>query len=1081
LPGGNGVVESAVRADVAPARHLAVEGERRQLTVMFCDLVDSTALGEQLDPEELHEVVHAYQMMCAEVIARHDGHISQYAGDGLVVYFGYPLAHENDAERALRAGLEILDASARLNGRLQKSHGIRLALRIGVHSGPVVVAGTCGDDQREKQVLGHTVNLAARLQAVAEPDSVVTTAATLNLAPGFFVTTDLGALPLKGIAEPVVVHRIVRRSGARTRLEGTAVAIGLTPFVGREQDLALLVDRFEQTAEGCGQVVLLNGEAGIGKSRLLQVFRERLGEQPHLWLEGHCSPYHENSAFRPVIDLLEQALRLGPDDAPATKIAALERALAPTGLPLETIVPLMASLLSVPLSDAYAPSAISADGQRHRTLDALVAWLVSLGTQQPCVVALEDLHWIDPSTRELLGILVEQSATARMLLVVTSRPGVDAPWPNRSNATQLTLHPLARSHVAAMIERLAGGRTVPPEVSAHVVAKTDGVPLFVEELTKAVLESELLRETASGYERSGARPTFAVPSTLQDSLTARLDRLGPVKEIAQLGSVLGREFSYDLLRAIAPADAAFVDHALRELARAELVYPRGLAPHATYRFKHALVQEAAYRSLLRSRRQDAHARIVCALETRFPERVEAEPEELGRHCAAAGLAPEAARYYRVAGQRAAQRSAHAEAIGHLTRGLELLARSAEGPERDRQELELRVALGFPLVALHGYGDSRVEEAYERARVLCHGMDEAPHLFETVWGLANYYQARGVLDVAKDLAEQLVTIAENAAETRLAVWAHLQLGATLFFRGEPAASLRHLDLAIAQHDPSVRWFLTGAPEPGAAARVYAAWALWELGHPDRALRVSEEGVALGRACEHPFTLALALAFHATLRQIRLEPDACRETAEEVIALSTAQEYPLWRGMGHVLRGWAMARSGRGDGGIGEMQQGVALLSTTGTEVGSSSFFFQLADATWAAGRASDALAIVQTGLGIAQQRDHGLRDADLHRLYADILLATDSEATAEAEQCYRVSLERARSQRKTAIELRAAMGLYRLLRRRGTDAAEAREDAPGDVREVHGGLRHARPVRRPRPARGALTGSGRGRCASGSSS
>ena len=1026
-------------SDLAPVRHVAVamEGERRQLTVMFCDLVDSTALGEQLDPEELHEVVRAYQLACAEVIGRHDGHIAQYAGDGLVIYFGYPLAHENDAERAVQAGLDILQGIAALNTRLDASFGVRLALRIGIHSGPVVVAGT-GDDQREKQVLGHTVNLAARLQAVAEPDSVVTTTATLNLARGFFVTTDLGLRQLKGIAEPVAVHRIVRRSGARTRLEGAAVAIGLTPFVGREQDLALLDDCFEQTVEGHGQVVLLCGEAGIGKSRLLQVFRERLAAHPHLWLEAQCSPYHEHSAFRPVIELLEQALRLGPDDTPAAKVAALERALMPTGLPLSRVVPLIASLLSVPLSDAYAPPALSADGQRHRTLDALVAWLVSLGAQQPCVVALEDLHWIDPSTRELLGILVEHSATARMMLLVTSRPGPDAPWPSRSNVTQLTLHPLGRTHVVSMIERLAGDRAVPPEVSAQVVAKTDGVPLFVEELTKAVLESELLRETPSAWERSGARPAFAVPSTLQDSLTARLDRLGPAKEIAQLGAVLGREFSYELVRAISPGDAAFVDHALRELARAELVYPRGVGPHATYRFKHALVQEAAYRSLLRSRRQDAHARIVCALETRFPERVEAEPEELGRHCAEAGLAPEASRYYRLAGQRAAQRSAHTEAVGHLTRGLDLLGRSAEGPERDRQELELRVALGFPLVALHGYGDSRVEEAYERARVLCQGMTDAPHLFETVWGLANYYQARGILDVAQDLAEQLVTIAEHAAETRLAVWAHLQLGATLFFRGNPAASLRHLDLAIAQHDPSVRWFLTGAPEPGAAARVYAGWALWELGYPDRALRVSEEGVALGRACEHPFTLALALAFHAYLRQIRREPEACRETAEEVIALAAAQEYPLWRGMGHLARGWALARTGCGDGGIDEMQKGVGMLASTGTEVGSSSFFFQLADATWAAGRASDALAIVQTGLGIAEERSHGLRDADLYRLNGDLLQEASGSGAGDAERCYRLAIERARSQRKTMIELRAAAGLFRLLRAQGRDIADARE-------------------------------------------
>jgi class 3 adenylate cyclase/tetratricopeptide (TPR) repeat protein len=1000
------------------------EGERRHMTTMFCDLVDSVILGERLDPEELHEVIHAYQEGCAAVVARHDGHIAQYSGDGLLVYFGYPIAHEDDAQRATQAGLDIIEEVRRLNARVEALRGIRLAVRVGIHSGLIVVGNTGGGEEGEKQIIGHAVNLAARLQGVADADSVLISAATLHLVRGLYRIEELGPRSLKGIAEPVNVYRVLGPSGARNRFEVSAAA-GLTPFVGREHEIALILERWQQAVDGRGQVVLLTGEAGIGKSRLVCELRERLAQVPHLWLEAHCSPYHEHSALHPVVELLD--LQLGRHGTPAERGAALEGAVEQAGLPVAEATSLFAALLSLPQSDRVAPGRWSPEVQRRKTLELLVAWLLNSSAARPVVLLVEDLHWVDPSTNELLGMMLEQSTTASILILVTSRPGNDVPWPDRSNLTHLTLQPLTRLQVGAMIERIAGGRSVPAEVHRQVVRTTDGVPLFVEEFTKAVLESNLVCETASGY----------IPSTLQDSLTARLDRLGAAKDVAQLGAVLGREFSYELLRAVAPGETSFLDHALRELVRAELLFQRGTPPRATYRFKHALVQEAAYRSLLRGRRHGAHARIARILAERFPERVAAEPEEMARHCAEGRLNAEAIRYYRLAAGRAMDCFAQLEAVGHLTRALELCAALRPGRERDQEELALRVALGPPLIAIRGYGDPEVEVVYERARSLCQESEDAPHLFETVWGLANYYQSRGALGTAKDLGEQLVTIAAHANDARLIVWADLQLGATLFWQGEPAAALPRLESAIALHDPAGRRLFPGSAEPGVAARVYAALALWQLGYPDRALRSSQEGIAAGRTCGDAFSLALALSFASMLHQSRREPAVVRVLADEVLTLATAQEFPLWRELGRVFLGWADAHADGSSAAVEEIEQGLARLATIGTEVGAAGGLGLLAEAKHAIGRTEDALGAVDSALAVAELRGQRTWDSDLSRLKGDILVRMERAGHADqAERCFVRALEASRSQRATSLELRAATSLGRLLGRHGR-RAEAR--------------------------------------------
>jgi class 3 adenylate cyclase len=621
------------------------DAERRQLTVLFCDLVDSTVLARQLDPEELREVVRAYQEACAKVIARFEGHIAQYLGDGLLVYFGYPQAHEDDAQRAVRAGLGMVEVVGQLNTRLGQKWDVQLAVRLGCHTGLVVVGEVGGGTRQEQLALGETPNLAARLQGLAAPNTLVISAATWQLLRGFFACQSLGTPLLKGFAEPLEVYQVLSESTARSRLEAVG-SIGLTPLVGREQEVALLMERWAQVKEGVGQVVLLSGEAGIGKSRLVQVLTEHVAAEPQAWLTPcQCSPYYHNTALYPMIDLLERvALRFDREEAPPQKLGKLEGFVVQHGLPLAEAVPLLATLLSLPLPTDYAPLTTSLARQKQQTLQALLTILLRIAAQQPVLFVMEDLHWVDPSTLEFLSLLVDQGPTARILTLLTFRPDFSPPWTGRAHLTQLTLPRLPRQQVAELTGRVAHGKALPPEVVAQVVAKTDGVPLFVEELTKMVLESGLLQEHEERYALAGPLPPLAIPATLHDSLMARLDRLATVKALAQLGATLGREFAYELLQAVAPWDEGTLQQGLHQLVEAEFLYQQGLPPQATYRFKHALIQDAAYQSLLRSTRQRYHQHIAQVVEERFPERCETQPELLAHHYTEAGLGERAVQY-----------------------------------------------------------------------------------------------------------------------------------------------------------------------------------------------------------------------------------------------------------------------------------------------------------------------------------------------------------------------------------------------------------------------------------------------------
>ncbi|HEV8712676.1 MAG TPA: adenylate/guanylate cyclase domain-containing protein [Candidatus Binatia bacterium] len=1030
-------------------------GERRQLTVMFCDMVGSTALSERLDPEELREVVQRYQVACEEVIHRLDGYVARYVGDALLVYFGYPVAHEDDAQRAVRTGVEIVGAMQDLPRRLNIPLPQPLQVRIGIHSGLVVVGEMGGRDYRESMALGDTPNIASRVQGLAEPDTVVISSVTYRLVAGLFECQDLGPHSLKGISTPMQVYRVVRESEAQSRFE-VAVRTGLTPLIGREHEVGLLQERWERAKQGDGQAVLLSGEAGIGKSRLVQELKEHVITEDATRIEFRCSPYHQNSAFYPIIEHLQRLLQFAPHDTPQAKLAKLQETLAAYRFPQADTLPLLAALLSLPHPEGTPPLMLSPQKQKQKTQEALVAWIIEEAEKAAVFCAWEDLHWTDPSTLEVLSLFLEQIPTARVFTVLTCRPDFTPPWGSRSYLTQLTLNRLGRQHVETMVEKVTGGKALPSEVVQQIVAKTDGVPLFVEELTKMVLESELLREEKGRYvgAHGGAPiPPLAIPSTLQDSLMARLDRLAPVREIAQMGAALGREFSYEVLHAISPLDEALLQQGLRQLVEAELIYQRGLPPQASYLFKHALVQDTAYQSLLKSKRQQYHSQIAQVLEERFTEIKETQPELLAHHYTEAGLIAQAIPYWQKAGQRATRRSANVEAIAHLTKGLELLKTLPDTPERTQQELTLQVALGAPLQATKGFAAPEAEKAHTRARELCRQVGESPQLFPVLWGLWLYYNFRGGPQTARELGQQLLTLAQNAQDSSLLLQAHHTLWTTSFWLGELVPARAHAEQGMALYDPQQHRshaVLYGGHDPGVCCRFHAAWALWLLGYPDQALKRSHEAITLAQDLSHPTSLAAALLAAAELHQFRREGQAAQERAEAVITASTEQGLAQFLAWATVLQGWALAEQERGEEEIAKMRQGMAAYWATGAETVRAYFLALLAEACGKKGQAEEGLTILAEALAVVNRTGERLYEAELYRLKGELTLQQSkvqgpkSKVEAEAKECFWKAIDIARRQSAKSLELRAVTSLSRLWQKQ-----DKKKEAHEMLAEVYG--------------------------------
>lgn len=1023
---------SSVSAPVsaAPVR----EAERRQLTVVFIDLVGSTELSQRLDPEEMRDVIRAYQSAVSAEIARYEGYVAKLMGDGVLAYFGWPRAHEDDAERAVRASL----AAAAATASLTTPSGEPLAARIGIATGLVVVGDLVGEGSaQEEAVVGETPNLAARMQALAEPNTVVIAGGTNRLVVGLFEMIDLGHRQLKGFATPIRAWRIIGEADTEGRfdaLHGVA-----TPLVGRSEELELLLQRWQQARAGNGQAVLLSGEPGIGKSRLIAALEERLSAEPHAWLRYFCSPYHLNSALYPVIKQLERAAGLVRSDSSETKLDKLKTLLRQAVPDLAETVPLLAELLSIDTLDRYAPLKLTPQARKSRTLTTLLQLLEGFAARQPVLMIIEDAHWIDPTTSEWLDMLIDGLQSVPVLLIITFRPEFKPRWTPLSYVTAVSLSRLDHDQGSAIVDRVAGGKMLPTDVRNQILAKTEGVPLFVEELTKTVLESGLLADEGDHYVLSRTLPFLAIPSTLHDSLMARLDRLAPVKEVAQIGACIGRVFQHRLLAAVTGYDNARLEGILQQLEKSELVFRRGVPPEATYTFKHALVQDTAYQSLLKSRRQHIHASIASELEAQFREIVEAEPETLAYHYAAGGLPQQAVDFWLKAGQQALKRSAHPEAIANLGEGLELVASLPDAESRLRQEIHLQTALGVTMMATRGFAAPEVLQAFSEARTLSEKLGDTDQLFVALCGEASYHMISGNLPAADELGLQCLDLARASGDQALLLEAHHRQWATKYYIGDYAAAEHHLDYGIATYDPDrdhrLTYIYTGH-DPGVCCRNFSALMLWLRGYPDQALVRCQEAVTLAERVSHPFTMAMAQSNFTDLHLLRREPDEGRRCLDKSIALS--KEFGLRREMfeGRFQLGWALAEEGHLVEGIREMGEGLAAITAMGAGAGLQHNLCVLARACGECGGASEGLPLLDRALNIVAEFGSKHLVPELFRTKGELLLQQNPQDDT-AESWFRKALILACDQGTKSLELRAALSLARLCHARDRDG-EARD-------------------------------------------
>jgi class 3 adenylate cyclase/tetratricopeptide (TPR) repeat protein len=821
-------------------------GERRQLTVMFCDLVGSTALGERLDPEELGKLLHAYRTLCGDVIARYDGFVARYVGDGILTYFGWPAAHEEDGERAVRAALEIVHTVKRASSTED------LSVRIGIATGPVVVGEQAGTGDQSKLAVGSTPNLAARLQGLAVAGQIVIATSTRRLAGNAFELSDLGEHELKGIAEPVHAWRVERALVTESRFDASHGVGALTPLVGRDEELDLLVRRWSQTRDGEGQVVLLSGEPGIGKSRILSALRERLDVKGVQALRFQCSPYYVNSAFWPIIDNFERTLKFTRDETTNAKLDKLEALIVMRyGRPLAD-VRFVASILSIPCEERYGALPMTPQKHKDETLRTLVDLTEAAARRQPSVMLFEDAHWADPTTLEVLDLLIDRVRTIPLLVVLTHRPEFQSRWSAQGHVGALNLSKLTRTQSAAMVSALAGGKPLPAGLLEQILTRTDGVPLFVEELTKSILESGELQEAGDHYEYAGSARAVTIPATLRDSLMARLDRFMPVKEIAQIGAAIGREFSYELIVAVSPMPQAQVEDSLARLSESGLAFRRGAPPDAIYTFKHALVQDAAYDSLLKSRRQELHGKIARVIEARFPHIKTTEPEVLAHHLTEAGLTEAAIPLWQAAGELASKRMALAEAIAHLNRGLGLVSAFPRSSERDSSELGLRIRLGPAWMALKGWASPEIWTSLHPALALAKSLKRYDALLPIFWGLAMNVFNQGRVAESLPWAEQMLDIANSTGDADLLIVGHALACSCYRWAGEFTKVREHLDKVMDLYDDEKHRHLADIlyHDPKTLAGVFGSINAWILGFPDQALRLSDETETHARRRGHP---------------------------------------------------------------------------------------------------------------------------------------------------------------------------------------------------------------------------------------
>jgi class 3 adenylate cyclase/predicted ATPase len=991
--------------------------ERRQVTVMFSDLVGSTALSARMDPEDLREVISAYQKCVAEAVQRFGGFVAKYMGDGVLVYFGYPQAHEDDAERAVRAGLELLGAVSGLKSSAP------LQTRVGISTGLVVVGDLIGSGEaQERGIIGETPNLAARLQGLAEPNSVVIAESTRKLLGNLFELGNVGAKDLRGIVGPVRAWTVLRPSGVESRFE--ALRTATTPLVGREEEVDLLLRRWKQANRGDGCVVLISGEPGIGKSRIAQTIVERVSGEPHTRLRYFCSPHHQDSALYPSIVQLERAAGFVREDTTEQRLAKLEAALAQGTNDLSDAVPLLADLLSIPTIERYPPLNLAPQKRKEKTLHAQVAQLEGLAARQPVLMVWEDVHWSDPTTRESLDLLIDRVPTLQVLMILTFRPEFTPPWIGRSHVTMLTLNRLPHRQGAEMITYVTGGKALPKEIADQIVERTDGVPLFIEELTKTVIESGIVAEAGDHYAVAGSMAPLAIPTSLHASLLARLDRLAPSRDVVQIGAALGRSFSHELLTAVAGMPQQRIDEALAQLVTAELIFRRGMPPDAEYTFKHALVQDAAYSTLLRGARQQLHARIAATLESRFPEIVAAEPVLLAQHCTEAGLAEKGISYWLKAGKQSIARCAMTEAVAQLRKGLGLLSTIPDGTAHQEQELDLQITLGQALMAAKGYSAPEAGEVFARARQLCEHLNRPQQLGRVLVGQLDFRLVRGELDQAERHAEEICRLGETWNDVMWKCRGSSVSGLICFHRGKFIDARVNYVNSLSLWNPMFRAVTLAPHDPYVTSVMHLSRTLLCLGYIDQArLRRDDALTEASRLSLYARAWALSQSWYG---DCALESaQTLLPSVDEVLAISNEQGFALQVGIGKEMRGWCLGKMGYPVEGISLLLQGLTICRAAGVSLLLPFFLTTLAEVYGMAAQPKEGLDCLAEAAKIGETTQDRWAEAEIHRIRGTLLLYMREHAAAE--DSFRHALAVARRQSAKFWELRTAINLSRLWR------------------------------------------------------
>ena len=1006
----------------------SAQAERRHLTILFADLVGSTELSVQLDPEDLRELIVSYQNAVVGEISRYEGYVARFMGDGVLAYFGWPRAHEDNAERAVRAGLALVSAVA----GMPTPSGAPMAARVGIATGVVVVGDLIGEGaSQEEAAVGDTPNLAARLQGLAQRGCVVISDSTRQLLGEQFELVELEPQSLKGLPDPVPAFTVLHERSVESCFEAHHTK-GLSPLIGRQQELALLMDRWNQVVAGEGQLVLLTGEAGIGKSRIAQAFMEALTGDTHVRVRYQCSPFHTESMLYPTIQQLGRAAAFDVQDTAETRLDKLERALTPSETGDTESIVLLADLLGIETESRYKSLELTPQQKRDRTLETLVAQLIGLARQRPVLWIIEDVHWMDPTTGELVERVLDQISRTQVLVLMTARPIFQSSVRGHPHVTQLTLNRLGRSYSEQIVRRLSRGKILPDEILEEIAAKTDGVPLFVEELTKTVLESGLLRETEDAFVLDVPLPPLAIPASLHDSLLARLDRLAPIKEIAQTAACIGREFSYELLSEVGGLAESELRKGLESLVAAELVFRRGAPPTARYIFKHALVQDATYNSLLRSKRQQLHARIAQALERGHPDTVENEPELLAHHCRGAGLYEQAITYWQKAGQRGVQRSANTEAVAHLRKGLELIDRLEDVSVGAQRELALQAQLGPALIAARGYGARETAQCFERARELTERVGDSPELFPVLYGCWVNKLTWAEYPTVRTMADQFLQAARQHGDRGAILTGHRILGFSLSCLGDFAEARENFEHVLSLYSPQEHASLAFryGQDPKAAGASMLGWNLWHLGYPTQAVRVCDQAVDYAIELNHMNTRGYVETFGAVRIQLfRRDRAGVQRYVDSMTALCEEQKLVFWVGYIRAFEGWLLAEQGRHHEAIDTIKEGLASFDRTGTALFKPHSHALLAQAYAGCQRIDESLRSLDDAMVTANSTSEHWITAELYRLKGEILLQTGggSNVTAVAESWFRKSLAFSRERSAKSWELRAATSLARLWR------------------------------------------------------